>query len=303
MPFADNPRAFSERRHREGAWRTRSSLVRPGVLRALWCFLSLKRAGVDRLARNSAAGKRILDLGCGSGAYSRWLAGRSDAAVVAADWSWEAVRTITRPPGKKILPICADIRALPFKTDSFSAAFSVDVLGHVERVETVLGQLRRVTKAGAPLFLHSECSDYQDRWPDRELIHRNGNDVLAELDGHTGIQKSSVFRDAVERHFAVGRFFSPAGLLGWFLGYPEKYTQAFSQAGMMKWARITSVMAWCKRNPILGIAVRFINACTNHIELSIGLQGGGSCFADAVRYEKTTTRRGSPDTADGSRDG
>ena len=63
------------------------------------------------------------------------------------------------------------------------------------------------------------------------------------------------------------------------LGYPEKYRDAFAAAGWKFLALAAGACATVKCLPVLGIAMRFVNATTNHAEIMLGLSGGGSCFA------------------------
>lgn len=273
-------RAFSSHRHREGRWKTRAVFTNSSLVRWFGRFTSLKRRGVDELARSTRPGSRVLDIGGGSGAYALWFLGRTPCTVVTVDWSEIALRAIPPPPRGKIFRVCADARALPFKPGAFDRVYSIDTLGHVSKVERVLDETLRVCAPGTRLFLHSECSDYRDRWPDRMLIHRLGKDLPAESDGHFDLHRSTRLYHLYARRFRTGRFLAPAGVLGWLLGYPEKYLPAFRRAGP-RWACCcTRLFALVKRMPVPGILLRSANALTNHIEVFLGLTGGGSCFAE-----------------------
>ena len=229
----------------------------------------------------------MLDAGSGTGAYGIWFASRTPGAqrrIVSVDVSFAAViraAGIAASNGfaRSIMPVCADLHALPFRQQGFVAAFSIDTLGHVADVNKVLDELLRCTTDGASLFLHSECADYQRRWPDRMLIRKLGRDVPAERDGHAGLREARDLFTLYSRRFRIVSFVNPAGYLGWCLGYPEKYGPAFAAAGLRGGARILSLFASLKRHPVLGVAVRLVNAASNHLENYFGLTGGGSCFA------------------------
>lgn len=277
---AAQKRSFSERYHKAGRGKTNISLTTNPLIRMPWNYCSYKREGVDRLAALTTHAQYTLDVGAGNGAYSYWYLGRKKLSpCIAVDWSFAALRKVGKPGHKNLLPVCADVHYLPFKSGTFDALFSVDTFGHVAQIEKVLDEILRVAKCGSSLFFHSECSDYQCRWPDTWLIRKNGKDVLAELDGHFSLRTSAALYSLYHQRFYVRSFFSPAGILGWLFGYPEKYRIGFKQARLHFFTILTTIMAVIKMIPFLGHLLRCFNALTNRIELFLGLYGGGSCFA------------------------
>lgn len=288
-----NKRAFSETYHQSGKGKTRASSARNPLIRYIWNYCSYKRKGVDTLASLHSKPSRILDLGTGNGAYAHWFYGRCpNSKLFAVDWSFTALKDITSPRQKgKIFRVCADAHYLPFKQEVFRTLFSIDTLGHVSEIEKVLDEIVRLTQKDASIFLHSECKDYRDRWPDRQLISKNGEDILANLDGHFSLKKSDELYTLYSRRFRVKTFTNPAGILGWLLGYPEKYRLAFIRAHFYFLTCITSLFAIIKKIPVCNIILRMINATTNHVELFLGLSGGGSCFAflENLESEKPAT--------------
>jgi len=273
-------RAFSEDYHRANRWKTKISTTGNPLLRALWNYCSFKRKGVDTLASQGKNAQLVLDLGSGNGAYSYWFSGKNhQTRIIAADWSFTALQTITDFKKDNIQRVCADIHNLPFKPEMFDLIFSIDTFGHVSDLERVLNETLRVAKKGAGLFLHSECCDYQHRWPDKTLIRRNNKDILAEYDGHFSLKTSESIHSLYNQRFHIKSFFSPAGILGWIIGYPDKYYKGFKEARMYIFMYLTGIFAFIKRMPLLGAVLRFINAFTNRVELFFGLYGGGSCFS------------------------
>jgi SAM-dependent methyltransferase len=271
---------FSCEKHERGEWNTTRYVSRNRLVRFLWNYCSFKRDGVDRLARRLSRGALVLDAGAGTGAYVHWFAARTRCRCVAVDWSHAAlVRLMRMRPAGLIGAVCADAHYLPFKAEIFDGLFSIDLLGHLSDAARALDEMSRVVKPGAELFLHSECSDYQTRWPDRVLIRKLGEDLPARLDGHVGLRKSTDIRRLLLRRFAIASFFSPAGIAGWLLGYPEKYRPAFARAHLRLAAAATGMFACIKKLPVAGALLRLINAFTNHGEVYFGIQGGGSCFA------------------------
>jgi SAM-dependent methyltransferase len=273
-------RLFSTDKHTHGQWNTRIIQTRNPLVRAAVSYCSFKRAGVDVLAKKTEGAHFVLDAGCGKGAYSHWYLGRNPSAVcIAVDWSEEALRRVQPSMKGRLLRVCADMRFLPFQGASMDALFSIDVLGHIDNCASALDEFSRVCKNGAFLFIHSECRDYQKRWPDRRLIKQLGEDMLARYDGHDFIKFSRELYELYSRRFQMQSFLNPAGYCGFFLGYPEKYRMAFAKAGWRSLAFIISVFALLKRAPVLGLSIRCVNAFTNRCEVFFELKGGGSCFA------------------------
>lgn len=271
---------LSENLHATGKWRTTISSTGNPFIRWLWDFYSYKRKGISNLAAQSTNAKHVLDLGAGNGAYSQWFLGKkSPVTITAVDWSFTGLQKITSSPKGSCNRVCADIHYLPFKSQTFDTLFSIDTLGHVSHIDRVLDEILRVTKGGARLFLHSECSDYQYRWPDNYLIRKNNRDVLAQQDGHFSLKTSATIHSLYQQRFHIRSFFSPAGIVGWLIGYPEKYRSGFKQAHYHLFTGVTTLFAIIKKIPVLGAVLRLLNACTNHLELFFGLYGGGSCFS------------------------
>ncbi len=284
-------RDFSEALHRKGKWQTKISLTRFTPIRALWNYCSYKRSGVDTLAQKSKKSKVVLDLGSGNCAYTHWFLGKNNAPlIVASDWSFTALKSAPPPKGGKLLKVCADAHCLPFKSECFDTLFSIDTLGHVESINSVLDELARVSQNKANIFLHSECSDYKKIWPDRSLIRNIGRDILADHDGHFSLIPSSQLYTLYSRRFNVLKFTNPAGLLGWLLGYPEKYRLAFKRAEKPFLLMVTTLFSWIKKVPLLRALLKIVNATTNHGELFLGLSGGGSCFAELKKYSSASSK-------------
>jgi ubiquinone/menaquinone biosynthesis C-methylase UbiE len=280
----ENISCFNEAKHSSNEWNTSIINIKNSVLRALIGYISQKRKHVDKLAKNLPLNSIILDAGCGKGAYSIWLLNKKKFKVVCADISFVALKQIKSLNKKKclsgkLMPVCADLCYLPFKHEVFDGIFSIDVLGHVKNIFFTLNEFFRCAKKNSLLFLHSECNDYQKRWPDKMLYKKTGKDILAQLDGHINLLGAQELFIEYSRRFYVLWFDNPAGYFGWLLGYPEKYSIAFEHAKIYHISLLLKILGKIKKMPLLGILLRFINATTNHIETFLGLSGGGSCFA------------------------
>ena len=278
-------RSFSDEKHLSGQWRTRMVVTANPGLRQLFSYCSFKRSGVAALAKKIPAAPRpqlAVDLGSGQGAYAHWFLGgtlRGNVTVIAIDWSREALLRIPAPARGKIVKICADAGSIPLKSESADALFSLDTLGHVESIPKVLDEILRIAKPGAPLFLHSECGDYRTRWPDTMLMKRIGYDFLARYDDHRSVLPFAALRSLYTQRFHIDMIQSAAGYTGWLTGYPDKYRLAFAEAGAKTFVVLTSFFSFVKRMPLTGLLLRLLNSSINHLELALGLQGGGSCCA------------------------
>jgi len=95
-------------------------------------------------------GRRILDLGCGTGSLTRALAGRFDSRVVGLDFSEAYVdharRRIADP---RIELQVGDACAMPFPDSSFDHVLSMLVLPFVPNTAGAVAEMRRVARPGA----------------------------------------------------------------------------------------------------------------------------------------------------------
>jgi SAM-dependent methyltransferase len=99
-------------------------------------------------------GRRVLEIGCGRGGFSAYLASRG-ADLVAADFSPAAVRMATRrlehyPDAEAVV---ADIGAIPYDRESFDVVISLDTIEHVPHPALAVAELVRVLRPGGRLVL------------------------------------------------------------------------------------------------------------------------------------------------------
>ena len=94
---------------------------------------------------------RLLDIGCGTGIYfdalSRY-AERVDAIDCAPDMIHVAHHYCTTRALSQFNCIEASAQKLPFKEQAFDAVIAMDLLHHVDEVETVLDEVYRTMKPG-----------------------------------------------------------------------------------------------------------------------------------------------------------
>lgn len=108
-----------------------------------------------------AAARRILELGCGTGALLEQFPAQPGAAVHGADLSLPAViEASVHAPGAQLL--CADGASLPYADASFDLVFCHFLLLWVKTPRQVLSEMRRVTRPGGAVLALAE-PDYGGR--------------------------------------------------------------------------------------------------------------------------------------------
>jgi SAM-dependent methyltransferase len=95
----------------------------------------------------AAAGDRILEIGCGTGEYSRRIAKLTRATLVSVDVAAAAAAQARRATGQDACVAGADVERLPFAAATFAAVLGNAVLHHL-RLEHALPELLRVLRPG-----------------------------------------------------------------------------------------------------------------------------------------------------------
>jgi SAM-dependent methyltransferase len=100
---------------------------------------------VRALEANASASGLHLECAAGLGSLSAALA-TGQRTVVAADTSLRSLNHLqaTRTSSDRILPVVADIRALPFADESFSSASTAETLEHIDDDAQAVRELSRV---------------------------------------------------------------------------------------------------------------------------------------------------------------
>lgn len=150
-------------------------------------------------------GKRLLEIGAGSGWPALFLAAETGCDVTLADVPFEALRIaadrVTREPlGSEISLIVADAACLPFKSDLFDAIGHSDVLCCLAHKRDVLDACRRVIRRNGKMVFSVisiapglSCADHaravdcappyveaQCEYP--ELLEMTGWKVIEQID-------------------------------------------------------------------------------------------------------------------------
>jgi ubiquinone/menaquinone biosynthesis C-methylase UbiE len=110
-------------------------------------------------------GVEVLDAGCGTGGFLRWvLDANPSASVAGVDVGADAIDLArARVPEAELEAL--PVRSLPFSDERFDVVVTKDVLQHVDEndVELSLREMYRVLKPGGVLFLHTNGSRHLRR--------------------------------------------------------------------------------------------------------------------------------------------
>ena len=126
-----------------------------------WWYVGMRNLTAAVLGeRLTRPGTRILDAGCGTGGFLRWVLDRGSGAQAAGvDIAVSALELArTRVPEADLQP--STLRSLPFDDESFDLVVSHDVLQHVpeEDVHESLTELLRVLVPGGTVLLRTNGS-------------------------------------------------------------------------------------------------------------------------------------------------
>lgn len=120
-----------------------------------------------RALKRRSSGGRHLECAAGLGSLSRSLA-REGRSVIAADLSLQSLLAIRRSQDAgSVLPVLADITALPFPDGSFDSASSAETLEHIPEDAAAAGELARVLREGG--FLVGTVPAGPKQWSDWDV--------------------------------------------------------------------------------------------------------------------------------------
>ena len=107
-------------------------------------------------------GKLILDIGAGDGRFALWNVG-SGARIVALD----AAPFFADAAVARLDLALGDVRALPFPTGAFDAAYSIDVMEHLDApgLERFFAETARILRPGGVFYLYSNTRERSTLWP------------------------------------------------------------------------------------------------------------------------------------------
>lgn len=160
-----------------------------------------------REALSGAPGRRLADIGGGTGNYARALATEGWEPVVID----RSAAMLARAGEKGLATVEADAQRLPFAEESFDAAMLVSMLHHVRNAAAALREARRILRPGGRLavmlFMREDiealwCLDY---FPSTRAWMEESHPCLAELLGHLpGARRLAVgFQDLQDASLAA----------------------------------------------------------------------------------------------------
>lgn len=179
---------------------------------------------VVKAALGDVRGLTVLDLGCGTGRYSIWLA-RVGAKVTAVDFSEgmlaEARKKLEQSTGQErggepVRFIAADLhKPVQFAAESFDLVVSGLVLEHLREMGTFFGEVQRVLKPGGravisamhpAMFLRGAQARFTDPVSGEvvqpgSIAHSLGEVVMAAV--AAGLQLSSIVESAPDAELAT----------------------------------------------------------------------------------------------------
>lgn len=142
------------------------------------------RRWLPPLAGKGSAGL-VLDIGCGEGRFALWNCDRG-ARIVGLD----AAPLFAAAALSSLDLVQGDVRALPFPSASFDAAYSIDVMEHLDArgLERFFAEVARVLKPGGAFYLYSNTRERSTLWPvialwnwlSRQLRRRHIGDFRAD---------------------------------------------------------------------------------------------------------------------------
>ncbi|KPI19082.1 Methyltransferase type 11 [Actinobacteria bacterium OK074] len=164
----------------------------------------------------AAAGKRLIDVGCGIGTPALRVASRTGAEVVGITVSGKQVERATKSAEAEGLTgqvrfELADAMHMPFPDGSFDSAYALESIIHMDR-ETALREIARVIRPGGRIVL----TDVYDRIPAPEgqpslmhflaqawmmspLIGRDDYPALAEATGLRLVEATDISEQVLWR--------------------------------------------------------------------------------------------------------
>jgi ubiquinone/menaquinone biosynthesis C-methylase UbiE len=157
-----------------------------------WNVEEYQRVVFQRLALSFAGTERVLDIGCGDGADTEWLA-RQAGTTLGIDLIEHPRWKARSRPDLRFQR--ADAKALPYEDHSFDLVFMKDVLHHCPSPLDVLLEARRVSSAGGGI-----CIVEANRLNPIFYLH------MTLMLGHQHFRRP-VFRRLVTSVFPDARFF------------------------------------------------------------------------------------------------
>jgi len=99
-------------------------------------------------------GERLLDVGCGTGVFTREVFSAARCTVVGMDISLPMLtRGVANSSGEQFFPVAGDMLRLPFADDSFCRVYSMTALEFVDDARAAIAELQRVCRPGGTIVI------------------------------------------------------------------------------------------------------------------------------------------------------
>jgi SAM-dependent methyltransferase len=123
---------------------------------------------------------RLIDIGCGTGAATRFVTNELGVCAVGIDFSKRAIEIASHVPNTSTQFIVSDLQTMPVRPSFFHAAYSLDALYLAQDEQLALNEISRVLAAGAPLLFtfycdYESCQSILKNW--QQMLARAGFDV------------------------------------------------------------------------------------------------------------------------------
>ncbi len=113
---------------------------------------------------NISHGKKVLDLGCGTGNIARQIKNDIDAYLVGLDVSLDMLKVAS---SKSLEVVRADLdnRQLPFRDSSFDIIIGGYVIHQIKKLNFMLSECYRILRGGALILLTSSHRQIEEQHP------------------------------------------------------------------------------------------------------------------------------------------
>jgi ubiquinone/menaquinone biosynthesis C-methylase UbiE len=139
----------------------------------------------------------IVDVGCGSGAFSKALA-RQNRLVIASDIEGRLLREIE---DSYIWKVCADAHHLPFRDGSVDCVLFLSLLEHLENPAKCVEELYRVLKYGGTAIIQLPNLQYpfepHTKWPLLCLMPKRFQSRILKMIGYPYINMEVTIKNAL----------------------------------------------------------------------------------------------------------
>jgi 2-polyprenyl-3-methyl-5-hydroxy-6-metoxy-1,4-benzoquinol methylase len=139
-----------------------------------------------RVWRAPVPGSTYLDVGCGAGTYSRWLAQQA-LRVVGIDYSLPTLQKATARSGASVSFCVANATRLPVANASFDGALCLGVLQALRDSEPIIAELARVIRDGGALWIDALNYHGIAGWWDRTRRRLRGKSMHLRYESATSL--------------------------------------------------------------------------------------------------------------------